>query len=89
MKLLSYHRHHYHHHYHHHHHHHTLDGSFEESFACLTGGYSVVVTTRDVATNQTGPLARVILLLDQILGKGGGDGGGGALEGVRGGRGSH
>ena len=48
-----------------------------------------MVTTRDVATHQAGPLAGVVLLLDQILGEGGGDGGGGALESVRGGRGRH
>ena len=45
----------------------ALDGSFEESFAGLARGDSVVVTAGDVATHQTGPLAGLVLLLDQIL----------------------
>ena len=45
----------------------SLDGSLEESFAGLAGGDAVVVTTSDVATHQAGTLARVVLLLYQIL----------------------
>ena len=76
----------------------TLNGSLEESLACLAGGDSVVISTGRVSTHKAGPLAAVIFLLDQVLHtfivisrplhdylvEGGGDGGGGALEGVRG-----
>ena len=45
----------------------TLNGSLEESLAGLAGGDSVVISTGRVSTHQAGPLAAVILLLDQVL----------------------
>ena len=48
-----------------------------------------MVSAGHVPTHQTGPLAAVVLLLDGVMGEGGADGGGGALELRRGGTRGH
>ena len=48
-----------------------------------------MVSAGHVPTHQAGPLAAVVLLLDGVMGEGGADGGGGALQLWRGGTRGH